>query len=127
MKLATILLRRLLHIAATVVLVALLIFTLMHLLTGDPVLMLLGERPGLGTPDSLGAYFTWKPGAEKTDADRNCLSNIRPGGLDPADAALRLNRLIRESLHQRLSGVRLKDLGEAPGAHPLPEVVLKPA
>lgn len=77
-------------------------------------LMLLGERPGLGTPDSLGAYFTWKPGPDRTDADRNCLSNIRPGGLDPADAALKLNRLMRRALSQRQSGVLLKDLEERP-------------
>lgn len=74
-------------------------------------LMLLGERPGLGAPDSLGAYFTLKPRASCTDADRNCLSNIRPAGLPPEAAARKLVHLLQESRRLGISGVALKDLG----------------
>lgn len=91
------------------------------LLRADLSCMLLGERPGLGVPDSLGAYFTWQPGPEKTDADRNCLSNIRPEGLDPRVAAAKLEALLTEAARLRLSGVALKDTlpsGALPG--PLP-------
>lgn len=71
-------------------------------------LMLLGERPGLGSADSLGAYFTHAPAPGRTDAERNCISNIRPGGLDPAAAAHRLLALLGESRRLGLSGVALK-------------------
>lgn len=85
------------------------------------VVMLLGERPGLSAPDGLGAYLTFapKPGVS-TDADRNCVSNIRDGGLALADAAARLLWLAAEAARRGASGVALKDesglamLGPAP-------------
>ena len=72
-------------------------------------LMLLGERPGLSSPDSLGAYFTFQPNPCSTDADRNCVSNIRREGLAPVAAAAKLARLLGASAKMRLSGVALKD------------------
>jgi len=72
-------------------------------------LALLGERPGLGSPDSLGAYLTYKPGPEKTDADRNCVSNIRPLGLAPDEAGLKIARLLLQSAAQKNSGIGLKE------------------
>ena len=72
-------------------------------------LILLGERPGLGATDSLGAYFTCRPGPEKTDADRNCVSNIRLEGLPPALAGLKLAQWLLESAAKNLSGVALKE------------------
>jgi ethanolamine ammonia-lyase small subunit len=80
-----------------------------ELLGARLTLMLLGERPGLDSPDSLGAYFTHAPGAARTDADRNCVSNIRPEGLPPAAAAETLARLLLLSLRLGLGGVALKD------------------
>ncbi len=78
-------------------------------------LMLLGERPGLGTPDSLGAYFTAGPALTCTDADRNCVSNIRPEGIPPAQAAAKLAWLLKESARLGLGGVHLKDNQPAAG------------
>jgi len=73
------------------------------------ILLLLGERPGLGNADSLGAYFTFAPAIGRADAERNCVSNIRPGGLAPAEAARKLHSLLSESRRLGRSGIALKD------------------
>lgn len=73
------------------------------------VVMMIGERPGLTSPDSVGLYLTFGPRPGRRDAERNCLSNVRPEGLTPVAAALRLAWLIRASLRLSLSGVALKD------------------
>lgn len=79
------------------------------LLGADCVAVLIGERPGLTAPDSMGAYLTWQPRAETTDADRNCISNIRPEGIGYADAAFKIAHLLCRMRARRLSGVLLKD------------------
>jgi ethanolamine ammonia-lyase small subunit len=68
-------------------------------------LVLLGERPGLSSPDSLGAYLTWAPRIGRTDAERNCVSNIRAEGLDPKIAALRIGQLMKAARQQQVTGI----------------------
>jgi ethanolamine ammonia-lyase small subunit len=73
------------------------------------VLVLIGERPGLSSPDSLGAYITYAPRLERTDAERNCVSNIRPDGLGVETASFKIAWLIAAAVAAGMSGVQLKD------------------
>jgi ethanolamine ammonia-lyase small subunit len=71
------------------------------------VVMLIGERPGLTSPDSLGVYVTWDPRPGRTDAERNCISNVRPEGLGYAAAAELLYMLMNSARAQRITGISL--------------------
>jgi len=84
------------------------------ILAAPMVVVLIGERPGLSAPDSLGAYVTFAPRLGRTDADRNCVSNIHRAGLSHEEAAFKIAWLVREGLARKVTGVALKDeSGEA--------------
>jgi ethanolamine ammonia-lyase small subunit len=85
-------------------------------LDAELVIVMLGERPGLSSPDSLGIYITFAPRPGRMDSERNCISNIRPAGLDYGAAARRLAWLAGEACRLRLTGVALKDDSALPPA-----------
>jgi len=72
-------------------------------------LLLIGERPGLSAPDSLGAYITWAPRIGRSDAERNCVSNIRPEGLAYDPAARKIAGYLNQARKLQLTGVALKE------------------
>lgn len=80
-----------------------------ELLHARCVLVLIGERPGLSSPDSMGLYMTWEPKLGRTDAHRNCISNIRAAGLTYQEACRRALYLLNEARTKKISGVQLKD------------------
>ena len=102
---------------------------------GDPIgfhlgarlsLVLIGERPGLSSPDSLGAYLTWQPNSERTDADRNCLSNIRDLGLSPESASNRLFWYLQTARTRQITGTSLKEGLPEPGHQPSEQFLPSP-
>lgn len=73
-------------------------------------LVIIGERPGLSSPDSLAVYITYQPKIGRSDAERNCISNIRPPhGLSYEEASTKVIYLMKQAIHRKLSGVLLKD------------------
>ena len=85
-----------------------------ELLGAGLTVMLSGERPGLSAPDSLGAYLTFAPQSGRSDAERNCVSNIHGAGLGHDEAAFTITWLVREALSRQLTGVALKDESGGP-------------
>ncbi|MBA2490839.1 MAG: ethanolamine ammonia-lyase subunit EutC [Gammaproteobacteria bacterium] len=84
-----------------------------EVLKAQMVVVVIGERPGLSSPDSVGVYFTYGPRVGRNDAERNCISNIRPAGLSFDRAAHKLCYLMSEARSRKLSGVKLKDQAES--------------
>jgi ethanolamine ammonia-lyase small subunit len=80
-----------------------------EILQSQIILVLIGERPGLSSPDSLGAYITYNPKIGKNDSERNCVSNIRPEGLDFIAASKKIFYLLNEAITRKITGIGLKD------------------
>ncbi len=80
-----------------------------QLLNARVVIVLIGERPGLKSPNSMGIYLTFEPQTGTTDERRNCISNVRPNGLSYAAASFKLLYLLEEAIRRKISGVDLKD------------------
>jgi ethanolamine ammonia-lyase small subunit len=78
------------------------------------VVVLIGERPGLSSPDSLGVYITHAPRVGRTDAERNCVSNIHARGLSYDEAAQKVDWLVAAALARGVTGVALKDDSHSP-------------
>jgi ethanolamine ammonia-lyase small subunit len=87
-----------------------------EILKAGLVAVLIGERPGLSAPESLGVYLTFSPQIGRSDAERNCLSNIHTQGMSYAEAARRLFYLSTQARQRKITGVELKDESEAPGS-----------
>ena len=85
-----------------------------ELFEAEFTVMLIGERPGLSAPDSLGIYLTYAPKPGRTDAERNCISNVREEGTSPDQAAQTLHHLLTRSRQLKLSGIQLKDESDLP-------------
>jgi ethanolamine ammonia-lyase small subunit len=85
-----------------------------ELLRAEMTVMMIGERPGLSSPDSLGIYLTYRPRMGCTDADRNCISNVRPEGLSYEAAAHTLHHLMLAARALGQSGIALKDESDLP-------------
>jgi ethanolamine ammonia-lyase small subunit len=90
------------------------------LLGAEITVLLIGERPGLSSPDSLGVYITWQPRPGRTDAERNCISNIRAEGLSYTEAAQRIAHYFREAVRLQTTGITLKDPDSNLLQNPLP-------
>jgi ethanolamine ammonia-lyase small subunit len=80
-----------------------------QLVNAELSIVIIGERPGLSSPDSLGIYVTWAPRLGRTDAERNCISNIHSQGLSYTEAAHKLAFLTTEARKRKLTGVALKE------------------
>ena len=85
-----------------------------ELLAPEVVVLLVGERPGLATAESLSAYLAYRPRPGQSDADRNLVSNIHAAGVRPEEAAERILNLVAAMLRERTSGVHLKEIAPGP-------------
>jgi len=85
-----------------------------ELLNPRAVVLLVGERPGLATAESLSAYLAYCPRLGHTDANRNLVSNIHRNGVPPAEAASRILNFVRAMLEEQSSGVNLKETSRVP-------------
>ena len=80
-----------------------------ELLDSKAVVLLIGERPGLATAESLSAYMAYRPRRTHSDADRNLISNIHTRGTKPEDAAIRILNLVAQMMHAGASGYKLRE------------------